>query len=302
MEARPRNLNGNIMRTIFLRAMAIAAKLAFWAADLATKIWMAAGALERGGANQDRLAIASQALGLAKSLTGPQEAFLIPGPIKPGSAREVDNGVHQNEAMKWDIAPGSLVLDIGSGQYPFRLATHLADMHMSETVHRQSTRLVRDGRPMLCFDVCQPPFRDKTWDFVFLSHVIEHVERPWLALREISRIGKRGYIEAPAKMSDALFNFTKIEGLHKWHVLVAGDTLIMVEWLPGERRDMGTEYFYNCLHSAFQNEVQNYFLRNRDMFFCGLRWEGEINFIVIGADGSALAQNLPGPGGGKAGR
>ena len=273
----------------------MAAKLALWAAGSAVKLAAAAGSA------QSRISTASQALSLAKSLTPPQESFLIPGPLAPGSAREVDNGVHQNEVMKWDIQPGSKVLDIGSGQYPFRLATHLADMHMNETVHRQSTRLIRDGRPMLCFDVSHTPFRDKAWDFVFLSHVIEHVEEPWVALREISRIGKRGYIEAPAKMSDALFNFAKIEGLHKWHAAVAGGVLVLMEWSQAERRDMGTDYFLNCLHSSFQNEVQSYFIRNRDMFFCGMRWEREINFIVIGADGAVLAQNLPGRGENKEG-
>jgi len=263
--------------------------------DNATKLGVIRRALTRGGfvGGAEWGSIIAHALSLARRMTPPEEAFLIPAAMRPGVGRAVDNGVYQNEVMRWDIKPGELAIDIGSGANPFHLATHLGERHLGETVHRQSTRLVMDHRPMICFDVLNAPFRDKAWDFVFCSHMIEHVEKPGAALREISRIGKRGYIEAPSKTSDVLMNFTKIEGLHKWHSLVAGDTLALIEWSPSESRDMGTDYFFKSLHSAHENEFQNFFIRNRDMFFCGLRWEGEINFIVIGADGKVMDQNLP---------
>jgi len=36
------------------------------------------------------------------------------------------------------------------------------------------------------------PFPDKSFDFVYCAHVLEHVDDPIRACREIMRVGKRG--------------------------------------------------------------------------------------------------------------
>ena len=122
--------------------------------------------------------------------------------------------------MEWDIKPHEKVLDVGSGTYPFSKATHLADLYLEDTPHRCGMELARDDRPLIIMDVCAAPFPDKTWDFVFCSHMLEHLKNPGDGLREISRIGKRGYIEIPTKLSDVMLNFTKIDNHHLWHGMV----------------------------------------------------------------------------------
>jgi SAM-dependent methyltransferase len=46
-------------------------------------------------------------------------------------------------------------------------------------------------------DGARLPFRDKQFDFVVCSHVLEHVSDPKHFLDEISRVGRAGYIETP---------------------------------------------------------------------------------------------------------
>ena len=62
-------------------------------------------------------------------------------------------------------------------------------------------------------------FKDKEFDFVIASHILEHVEDPFAFCKELSRIGKRGYIEVPTPLFDNLVdgpNFVKYG--HKWWV------------------------------------------------------------------------------------
>ncbi|MGL5792857.1 MAG: class I SAM-dependent methyltransferase, partial [Waterburya sp.] len=136
---------------------------------------------------------------------------------------------YQKQYVNFDIREKDKVLDIGSGGYPFPLATHLADFYEGMTTHR-TEELKRDSRPFTVCSVDKTPFADKEFDFVYCSHVLEHVENPAKACEELMRIGKRGYIETPSKISDVMFNFTKIPNHHKWHIQVLDNTMIFMEW------------------------------------------------------------------------
>ena len=48
------------------------------------------------------------------------------------------------------------------------------------------------------------PFKDKEFDFVITSHVIEHVEDFEFFVKELERISSRGYIELPTRLGDNL--------------------------------------------------------------------------------------------------
>jgi hypothetical protein len=66
--------------------------------------------------------------------------------------------------------------------------------------------------------------------------------------------------------------------------MVLGNTLVLVEWNDWERRDMGNHYF-DALHSEYANAFQDFFERNRDLFFSSLNWDGVINFLLIDKHG-----------------
>lgn len=114
------------------------------------------------------------------------------------------------------------VLDVGSGHQPHRRANVLLDKHPGETIHRTTQNIVvPQGREFVVGDGLAMPFNDKSFDFVIASHVAEHVDDPEKFCLEISRVGKRGYIETPGPFTEYLMP-TKS---HKWIVTKRGNTL-----------------------------------------------------------------------------
>jgi SAM-dependent methyltransferase len=234
----------------------------------------------------DRTVVKNLGRDLIALALGPENLYLLPA-LEPRSAPPMNTWTCQNEVMDWDIKVGDRVLDVGSGGWPFTRATHLADMYTGETSHRRE-ELRRDTRPFLTIDITKMPFRDKAWDFVFCSHVLEHLTEPGTAMRELVRVSRRGYIEAPTRLSDVMLNFTGMKDHHRWHSLLLGETLVFVEWRDDERRDLGTKYFFQCLHSEYNNEFQTYFETNWDFFFSRYRWEERIRFLVIDKTGTVV--------------
>lgn len=93
----------------------------------------------------------------------------------------------------------ALVLDIGSGGNPYPRANVLLDAY-EETTERNWSPLITD-RPMAMGFAENLPFKDNAFDFVVLSHVLEHSKDPAKLFSELTRVAKAGYIETP----DALF-------------------------------------------------------------------------------------------------
>ncbi|MCL6606406.1 MAG: class I SAM-dependent methyltransferase [Paenibacillus sp.] len=222
----------------------------------------------------------------AASLMEPEERFLIPS-IQLGYGKENDRFLYQQRFIDFDIKPGEKVLDIGSGGYPFPMATHLADLYEGETSHRHEP-LIKDGRPLIICDICDLPFEDKEFDFIYCSHVLEHVEDPGKACEEIMRVGKRGYIETPTRMSDITLNFTKFQNHHKWHICLLENTLIFMEWRDGEQRDTGVDTLFLMMHSKYKNPFQDLVHNNRDLFANMMLWQDRFSYFVFDKKGMLI--------------
>lgn len=93
-------------------------------------------------------------------------------------------------------APKSaLVLEVGSGGSPYFRANVLIDAY-EETRERHWAPFVAD-RPAVLGMGESLPFRDKSFDFVIASHVLEHSPEPERFLLELQRVARAGYIETP---------------------------------------------------------------------------------------------------------
>lgn len=212
--------------------------------------------------------------------------------LKTGIPPELDKYyAYQKKFIAMPINIGDRVIDIGSGGYPFPLATHLADLYIGETSHR--TELFQSaGQPVVHCDIEKLPFKNKAFDFVYCSHVLEHVDDPAKACNELMRIGKGGYIETPTKTSDIMFNFVSLKNHHKWHIELLEDTLVFMEWKNCERRDMGTNYFFDQVHSQWKNPLQDMFYNNRDLFVNFLNWKTIFRYIILDNKGDVIGSNF----------
>jgi SAM-dependent methyltransferase len=122
--------------------------------------------------------------------------------------------LEQNEAeVMARIKPGDVVLDIGGWARPFNRADFVLDAEPYETRGSYGpTRPAQGGtreyftrETWHIWDICshEPfPFPDKKFDFVICSQTLEDIRDPIWVCREMSRIGKSGYIETPSRKAE----------------------------------------------------------------------------------------------------
>lgn len=100
-----------------------------------------------------------------------------------------------------------LVLDVGSGHNPNQRADILLDNEIKSSIHRSGKEAKIDtNKCFLIADVLSLPLKDKSIDYVIASHIAEHINNPEVFCNELSRVGKRGYIETPSKICEILLN------------------------------------------------------------------------------------------------
>ena len=108
--------------------------------------------------------------------------------LKRTSISLVNNILNKN--INWNI------LDIGCGYKAHKNATVIADIKDFSNFYKNK-KFVQIKEKKL-------PFRDKEFDFVIASHVIEHVDDFEFFIKELERISSKGYIELPTRLGDNL--------------------------------------------------------------------------------------------------
>ena len=88
------------------------------------------------------------------------------------------------------------ILDIGCGYKAHKNATVIADIKDFSNFYKNK-KFVQINEKKL-------PFKDKEFDFVIASHVIEHVDDFEFFIKELERISSKGYIELPSRLGDNL--------------------------------------------------------------------------------------------------
>ena len=100
------------------------------------------------------------------------------------------------------------VLDIGCGYTANKFATTICDTQDLSEFYKEKNFLKLNSKNL--------PFKDKEFDFVIASHVLEHVEDFKFFINELERVSDKGYIELPTKLEDNLVFENKKD--HLWHM------------------------------------------------------------------------------------
>ena len=120
--------------------------------------------------------------------------------IKRTSKKYIDSLLQNNTS--WNV------LDIGCGYNAIKFAKVICDVQDLSN-HYQDKKFIRLTEKKL-------PFKDKEFDFVVASHVMEHVEDIEFFIKELERVSKKGYVELPTKLEDNLVFENKKD--HLWHM------------------------------------------------------------------------------------
>jgi SAM-dependent methyltransferase len=126
------------------------------------------------------------------------------------------------------IKETDLVLDIGGWANPWERADYIVDAMPYETRGKKGQLGVPERftkETWIQWDICNHkpwPFKDKQFDFVICSHVLEDIRDPLWVCSELVRVSKRGYIETPTREAELLYGVQSYEFTgfqhHRWFV------------------------------------------------------------------------------------
>ena len=120
--------------------------------------------------------------------------------IKRSSKQFIDNQISQNP--NWNI------LDIGCGFTAHEKASVICDIQDLSNFYKNKKFVKLENKTL--------PFKNKEFDFVIASHVIEHVQDVEYFLSELQRVSSKGYIEVPTILEDNLVFENRND--HLWHM------------------------------------------------------------------------------------
>ena len=118
------------------------------------------------------------------------------------TSREYVLKILKENSHKWNI------LDIGCNQAAVEYAHTVADIQNFSNFYKD--------RKFVLIDTERLPFKDNEFDFVYASHVIEHVDNISFFIEELQRISKKGYIELPTILEDNIVLSDNSTKDHKW--------------------------------------------------------------------------------------
>jgi SAM-dependent methyltransferase len=154
--------------------------------------------------------------------------------------------------------PDWKILDIGCGYTANPNATTVADEQDFSDTYKDKKFIQITEKKL--------PFKDKEFDFVISSHVIEHVEDFPFFIKELERVSAQGYIELPTRLGDNLVFENSTD--HIWWFKF-DDT---ENKLIGSKRNQLLEPFISV---ATSRKLDNFF---RESMVLELFWTNKIDY------------------------
>ena len=159
-----------------------------------------------------------------------------------------------------DINPNWNVLDIGCGYSAHKDAKVVCDIQDLSSFYKDKN-FVKLSEGNL-------PFKDKEFDFVISSHVIEHVQDVALFIKELERVSSKGYIELPTVLEDNLVFENKKD--HLWQMWFDDDNSKLII-------SKRVQFIEPILTVSSVKKFSKYF---RQSMVIELFWENSIDFNI----------------------
>ena len=172
--------------------------------------------------------------------------------LKRTSIKHVNNILGKNPNWK--------ILDIGCGYRAHKNASVLADVQDFSNFYKEKKFVQIKEKDL--------PFKDKEFDFVVASHVIEHVEDFEFFIKELERITSKGYIELPTRLGDNLVFENKNDHVWWFYYDDINNKLI------GSKRNQLVDPFITVSMAKLFEEIY------RESLITELAWEDKIDYVI----------------------
>ncbi len=171
------------------------------------------------------------------------------------------------------VNSNDLVLEVGSGGNPYYRANVLLDAFF-ETQERHWEPLIAD-RPIVLGYGENLPFKDKSFDFIIASHVLEHSAQPEKFLAELMRVGKAGYIEVPDAFMERLNPYID----HRLEITIRDEKLLIRK----KKKAILDSELYELYISRKANDIiaGKTIPRNPFHFHVRYYWQRKIDYEII---------------------
>jgi ubiquinone/menaquinone biosynthesis C-methylase UbiE len=173
--------------------------------------------------------------------------------IRRSSKKSIETLLQENTSWK--------VLDIGCGYTAHKNANVVCDVQDLSSVYKEKDFVKLTSNIL--------PFKDKEFDFVIASHVIEHVKDVEIFIKELQRVSSKGYIELPTKLEDNLVFENKKD--HIWHMEFDDDKNQLII-------SKKTQFLEPVLTVSSAKKFLKYF---RQSLVLELFWENSIEFNIV---------------------
>jgi len=173
------------------------------------------------------------------------------------------------------------VLEIGPGGYPHPrsnvLLEKVFDSDEMALAQRGYASAHKSSQKTVYYEGGRFPFRDKEFDYIICSHVMEHIPKDDLDLfiSEMMRVGKQGFIEFPT----VFYELINYQDVHLWLMNYKGGTMTLMD-----KSIFTSNHIHKIIREMFYGKdkyLAQVFTRYRDLFFHAFEWEGAIKYEVV---------------------
>ena len=152
------------------------------------------------------------------------------------------------------------ILDIGCGYTANENASVIADVQDLSDFYKERNFIKINEKKL--------PFKDKEFDFVIASHVIEHVNDFQYFIKELERISNKGYIELPSRLGDNLVYENKNDHV-SWFIFDDVNNQLV-----GSKRNQLIDPFITVSTAKLFEKIF------RESLVIELAWEDKIEYII----------------------
>ena len=175
--------------------------------------------------------------------------------LKRTSFKHLNTILEKNSSWK--------ILDIGCGYRAHPKASVISDVQDFSKFYKDKKFVKIENKTL--------PFKDKEFDFIIASHVIEHVQDFEFFIKELERISTKGYIELPSRLADNLVFENQKD--HIWWFSYND----IDKCLYASKKNQLIEPFINVSTAKFFEKVF------RESFVIELMWENKIEYKIDNA-------------------
>lgn len=180
------------------------------------------------------------------------------------------------------------VLDVGGGHNPHPRANVIVEKYDdTNNAHRGGNVKRGNNQELIFADGENMPFKDNEFDYVICCHVMEHVDDPAKFMNELSRVGKKGYIEIPSLLGEHLVP----KEAHTWVSLEIDGKIVVVKKSDIGMDKIVCDFGELFLHHLRTNSLAYQLLLATEPNLLSVRyeWTDKIDFVVSPKDDYLLS-------------